>query len=64
MKNFKDGTIGEDMKASLLTMMNQIKKILYIPEVMKIANISTVPKEGSRFEEYSGLEINFKVSYL
>ena len=47
---FKDGAIGEDMKMSLLTMMNKIKNTLIIPEVMKIANISTVPKKGSRFD--------------
>ena len=47
---FKDGIIGENMKASLLIMMNGIKKNLFIPDVMKLANISTVPKNGSRLE--------------
>ena len=47
---FKDGAIGEDLKISLLTMMIKIKNTLSIPEVMKIANISTVPKKGSRFD--------------
>ena len=47
---FKDGVIGVDVKESLLLMMNKIKENLYIPDVMKIANISTVPKKGSRLD--------------
>ena len=69
---FKDGAIGEDMKISLLTMMNKIKNTLSIPEVMKIANISTVPKKGSRFDlkkrkrniQMHSIKVNFDAPYL
>ena len=47
---FKKGVIGEDLKKSLLIMMNRIKKTLSIPDLMRFANISTVPKKGSRLE--------------
>ena len=44
---FKHGVIGEDLKASLLLMMNKLKKEGMIPVVMNISNITTVPKKGS-----------------
>ena len=45
---FKHGVIGEDMKQSLLIMMTQIKRQKLIPQVMNYANVTTVPKKGSR----------------
>ena len=44
---FKKEMIGSDLKLSLLLMCNKIKKLRVIPEFMKFANITTVPKKGS-----------------
>ena len=44
---FKPGVIGLDLKKSLLTMFNNLKKENHIPTFMKYANITTVPKKGS-----------------
>ena len=43
---FKPGVIGLDLKMSLLTMFNNLKKEKFIPAFMKYANITTVPKKG------------------
>ena len=45
---FKHGVIGDNLKKSLLIMMNNLKKQGLIPRVMNVANITTVPKKGSR----------------
>ena len=45
---FKHGVIGKDMKKSLLVMMNELRRKKLIPKVMNIANVTTVPKRGSR----------------
>ena len=45
---FKLNVIGEDLKKSLLVMCNQLRKEGLIPKLMNIANITTVPKKGSR----------------
>ena len=45
---FKHDLIGENLKTSLLLMMNNIKRKQLIPSVMNFANITTVPKKGSR----------------
>ena len=45
---FKHGVIGQNMKNSLLVMMNKLKKQGLIPTVMNITNITTVHKKGSR----------------
>jgi hypothetical protein len=47
---FKKNVIGDNLKKSLLFMMTQIKKTLTFPDLMKYANITTVPKPGSRLE--------------
>ena len=44
---FKPGTIGSDLKSSLLIMFNILKKEKMIPIFMRISNITTVPKKGS-----------------
>ena len=43
---FKEEIIGTDLKRSLLSMMNKIKKEKIIPEFMRITNLTTVPKKG------------------
>ena len=43
---FKTDVIGEDLKVSLLTMLNQIKKDGIFPDFMKKANISTISKKN------------------
>ena len=45
---FKPETIGIDLKTSLLDMFNLIKKKKLIPKFMNFANITTVPKKGSK----------------
>ena len=42
--------IGVDLKNSLLTMMNLLKKKKLIASVINVANITTVPKRGSHLE--------------
>ena len=46
---FKHDVIGDDLKRSLLIMMNSLKQQGIIPKHMNIANITTVPKKGSKF---------------
>ena len=46
---FKHDVIGDDLKRSLLIMMNSLKQQGMIPKHMNIANITTVPKKGSKF---------------
>ena len=45
---FKHGVVGDNMKNSLVMMMNLMKKKGLIARVMNISNITTVPKKGSR----------------
>ena len=47
---FKQEVIGEDLKNSLLIMFNKIKKEQKIPEFFNFANITTIPKKGSKLE--------------
>ena len=47
---FKANVIGENMKRSLLTMLNKCKWHKLIPIYMNFTNITTVPKRGSRIE--------------
>ena len=60
---FKKNVIGDDLKESLLIMFNKMKQQQIIPDFMKIANITTVPKKGSRIllENERGI---FRVSVL
>ena len=45
---FKPNVIGDNLKKSLLVMFNQLKLKKMIPKLMNFANITTVPKKGSR----------------
>ena len=45
---FKSSVIGEDLKKSLLLMFNRLKEEKIIPIFMNYANITTVPKKGSK----------------
>ena len=45
---FKKDVIGNDLKKSLLVLCNQLKKNNMVAKFMNIANITTVPKKGSR----------------
>ena len=47
---FKENVIGTDLKYSLLKMFNSLKNQKLIPKFMNYANITTVPKKGSRIE--------------
>ena len=47
---FKKGVIGSDLKKSFLIMFNKLRKEGMIPSIMNFANITTVPKRGSRLE--------------
>ena len=47
---FKLNVIGENMKKSLLLMFNELKSNQLVPSYYNYANITTVPKSGSRIE--------------
>ena len=47
---FKLNVMGANLKLSLLTMLNNIKQEGIIPDIMKDAKITTIPKSGSKFE--------------
>ena len=47
---FKKNVIGENLKKSLLQMCNKLKLNKLIPIFFNFANITTVPKKGSRIE--------------
>ena len=47
---FKKEVIGDNLKMSMLTMFNKLKKTKTIPKFMNMANITTVPKKGSRLK--------------
>ena len=47
---FKNGMIGSDLKKSLLILFNSLKKENFIPQFMNHANVTTVPKKGSRLD--------------
>ena len=45
---FKCDSAGDDLKESLLHMFNKTKETLTIPEMMKIVNVSMIPKPGKQ----------------
>ena len=47
---FKVNVIGDNLKKSLLIMFNKLKMKKMIPSYFNFANITTVPKKGSRIE--------------
>ena len=47
---FKLNVLGDNMKKSLIMMFNELKSNQLIPIYYKFANITTVPKTGSRIE--------------
>ena len=47
---FRPEVIGEDLKNSLLVMFNKIKNEQMIPDFFNFANITTIPKKGSKLE--------------
>ena len=47
---FKKNVIGDNLKESLLQMCNKLKQNKLIPIFFNFANITTVPKKGSRIE--------------
>ena len=60
---FKKNVIGNDLKSSLLMMFNKIKEKQEIPIIMNFANITTVPKKGSKLQLENERGI-FRVSVL
>ena len=60
---FKKDVAGSDLKLSLLKMFNCLKKQKIIPGFMNFANVTTVPKKGSRIEPSNERGI-FRVSVL
>ena len=45
---FKNNAIWVDLKKTLLLMFNSLKKNQKIPKFMNLANVTTVPKKGSK----------------
>ena len=60
---FKEGTIGDNLKSSLVMMFNKMKDENTIPSFLKFANITTVPKSGSRLNPENERGI-FRVSVI
>ena len=60
---FRPEVIGEDLKSSLLTMFNRIKKEQKIPYFFNVANVTTIPKRGSKLELINERGI-FRVSVI
>ena len=60
---FKIGVIGDNLKRSLLIMFNKLKRQKLIPKLMNFANVTTVPKKGSRIELKNERRI-FRVSVV
>ena len=60
---FKLNVMGANLKLCLLTMLNNIKPEGIIPDIMKEAIITTIPKSGSKFELKNERGI-FKLSVL
>ena len=60
---FKESIIGTNLKMSLLAMFNKLKQTNQIPKFFNCANITTVPKKGSRLilENERGI---FRVSVI
>ena len=47
---FKTWAIGPDLKESLLILFNYLKSESEIPDFMKFAIVTTIPKKGSKLE--------------
>ena len=48
---FKPPIIGKDLQLALLDLVNGIKREMHLPEVLQLANITTIyKKKGSRFD--------------
>ena len=48
---FKPAIIGEDLQMALLDLVNGIKREMYLPDVLQLANITTIyKKKGSRLD--------------
>ena len=60
---FMPGIIGDNLKSSILTMFNKIKENQVIPEFMKMAEVTTIPKSGSKIEPKNERGV-FRVSIL
>ena len=45
---FKPGVMGQDMAVGLLDMINGIKSNLFIPEIIQLANITSIYKNNRR----------------
>ena len=60
---FRPECIGEDLKHSLLVLMNKLKVELFVPLLMLITNITTIPKSGctSKLQNERGI---FRTSVL
>ena len=64
----KPGVAGKNFKMSLLSLLNQTKKQLKIPQMMKIVNIALIPKPGNRnllhIENHTGIFLIHKFRSL
>ena len=47
---FKDGTIGSDLRKSILILMNKMKAEIKIPDCLKTANITILHKKNSKLD--------------
>ena len=47
---FKKSVIGTNLKESVLMMFNKLKDAGKIPNFMRIATVTTIPKKGSKLK--------------
>ena len=57
---FREGTIGTDLKHSVLLMMNRMKKMMKIPQCLRSANITVLHKKKSKLDlnNYRGIFVS------
>ena len=47
---FKEGAIGQDLKLSILMMMNKMKTEVTVPDCLRRANITILHKKNSKLD--------------
>ena len=61
---FRPEVAGKDLKVALLSLMNHIKKLQVIPDVMKLCNISSIWKRIGPKNEFNSYRGIFRITVL
>ena len=48
---FKNSFVGDDLQNGLLGLVNGIKKSYYVPPILQLSNITTIPKKNKMMSE-------------